>query len=73
MKQIIGTLAYTCAVAVVILATLYGDVDWYLTAVALMMLVIGALWAWTDPKPETSPCDCPRCDKPRPATADDVR
>lgn len=74
MKSIIGTLAYLAALTIVILASLYDSVPLPITTVAVIMLVLGALWAWTDPAPaKPVPCDCPACKAPRGATTDDVR
>lgn len=75
MKKIMGSLAYVIAGTVVVVLPFFGEVKWYTTAVALGMLVLGALYAWTDPKPAAPACDCPRCEQPEApkATADDVR
>lgn len=72
MKTIIGVLAYAAAVAVVFLS-MFVDVDWPITAGASFLLVLGALFAWQNDAPEAVACDCSRCDRPGPATADDVR
>ena len=75
MKQIIGILAYFTAASVIILDIFFEGVPWPVTAVAVMLLVLGALWAWSDPKDaqQPSPCDCPKCVPPKRATAEDVR
>jgi hypothetical protein len=74
MKPIIGTLAYLVAIAIVFLAVVFDDVAWPITTGAVVVLVMGALWAWTDP-PAAAParCDCSRCEDKPTATADDVR
>lgn len=71
MKQIIGVLAYFTAASVIILGLFFDNVAWPVTTVAVVMLVLGALWAWTDTP--TAPCRCPQCGDAKRATADDVR
>ena len=74
MKPIIGTLAYLVAIAIVFLAVVFDDVAWPITTGAVVVLVMGALWAWTDtPTAAPARCDCSRCEDKSAATADDVR
>lgn len=72
MKMIIGVLAYGTAAVLVVLAV-FRDVPLILSTVGVLMLAIGALYAWSD-KP-TDPCRCTHCNAPKPkrATAEDVR
>lgn len=72
MKTFIGTLAYVTASALVVLAVFF-DVPIILSTVAVALLVLGALWAWSD-RP-VAQCLCPTCNVPvaKRATADDIR
>lgn len=69
MKMLIGTLAYLTAVSIVV-ATMFLPVPWPVSTVCVIMLCLGALWAWSDPS--AKPCAC-QPEKPKRATADDVR
>lgn len=70
MKHFIAGLAYASAAALTILSV-FVKVPIYLTLVSVILWVLGALSAWSEPA--RVPCRCKGCGVPAKATAEDVR
>lgn len=63
----IALLAYA-TIATMTLISMLTDVHWAFSSVAVLLLVVGTVWAWNEPP---RPCECGK--QQAGATPDDVR